>query len=357
VLSRCLQFNLKQMTPQLIAGHLKHILSIEAINAEPAALNLLSRSAAGSMRDALSLLDQAIAHGAGQVEEAQVRSMLGTVDLDYLFSILDALLAGDAYGMLSVADDMAMRSLSFDAALQELASLLTRLQVAQLAPQAIADDLPERARLIELAARLDREFVQLAYQIALHGRKELSLAPDEHAGFVMTLLRLFTFRPVSAGEVPLSRALAAPAPAVARQAPAAPPPIQAQVMPAALAPLPAVKPAVAAAPVAVPESALPSEDWHEILDALKLSGMARELGQHCELRSVSTQKVVLCLSPTHRHLQIKPAQDKLQHSRKCPEIPRRLPHSAARASVRIRRWHRSSRMTSFAKSSISSMPH
>jgi DNA polymerase-3 subunit gamma/tau len=101
------------------------------------------------MRDALSLLDQAIAHGAGKVEEAQVRDMLGTVDLDYLFSILDALLAGDVAGMLQVADDMATRSLSFDAALQELASLLTRLQVAQLAPQAVADDLPERARILE----------------------------------------------------------------------------------------------------------------------------------------------------------------------------------------------------------------
>ncbi|MEI7612968.1 MAG: DNA polymerase III subunit gamma/tau [Betaproteobacteria bacterium] len=317
VLSRCLQFNLKQMTPQLIAGHLKHILSIEAINAEPAALNLLSRSAAGSMRDALSLLDQAIAHGAGQVEEAQVRSMLGTVDLDYLFSILDALLAGDAAGMLRVADDMAMRSLSFDAALQELASLLTRLQVAQLAPQAIADDLPERARLLELAVQIDPEFVQLAYQIAVHGRKELSLAPDEHAGFVMTLLRLYTFRPVSAGGVTPQRAVSSPARVAPLQTPA-PQPIQTKVMPVALpaaaAPVLAVVPAEAREVAAVLESAPPSEDWHEILEALKLSGMARELGQHCELRSVSAQKVVLCLSPTHRHLQIKPAQDKLQQS-------------------------------------------
>jgi DNA polymerase-3 subunit gamma/tau len=194
VLSRCLQFNLKQMTPQLIAAHLKHILGVEAISAEPAALHLLARSAAGSMRDALSLLDQAIAHGAGKVEEAQVREMLGTVDLDYLFSILDALLSGDAAGMLQVADSMVMRSLSFDLALQELASLLTRLQVAQLAPQAVADDLPERARILEMAARLDPEFVQLAYQIAVHGRKELPLAPDDQAGFVMTLLRLHAFR-------------------------------------------------------------------------------------------------------------------------------------------------------------------
>jgi DNA polymerase-3 subunit gamma/tau len=110
------------------------------------------------MRDALSLLDQAIAHGSGKVEEAQVREMLGAVDLDHLFSILDALLAGDAAAMLQVADDMAARSLSFDAALQEMASLFTRLQIAQLAPQAIADDLPERSRLLDRAGSIRSSF-------------------------------------------------------------------------------------------------------------------------------------------------------------------------------------------------------
>jgi DNA polymerase III, subunits gamma and tau len=200
VLSRCLQFNLKQMTQPLIAAHLKQILEDEAISADAGALQLLARSAAGSMRDALSLLDQAIAHGAGKVEETQVREMLGAVDLDHLLSIVDALLAGDAAAMLRVADEMAARSLSFDAALQEMAALFTRLQIAQLAPQAIADDLPERLRIEALAAALDPEFVQLAYQIAVHGRRELPLAPDEQAGFVMTLLRLHAFRPALASD-------------------------------------------------------------------------------------------------------------------------------------------------------------
>ncbi|HRF71535.1 MAG TPA: DNA polymerase III subunit gamma/tau, partial [Accumulibacter sp.] len=200
VLSRCLQFNLKQMTQALIADHLKHILEVEAIAAEAGALQLLARSAAGSMRDALSLLDQAIAHGGGKVEETQVREMLGAVDLDHLLLILDALLAGDAAAMLQVADQMAARSLSFDAALQEMASLLTRLQIAQLAPLAIADDWPERQRIQELAAAMDPEFVQLAYQIAVHGRQELPLAPDELAGFSMTLLRLYAFRPAPEGD-------------------------------------------------------------------------------------------------------------------------------------------------------------
>ena len=331
VLSRCLQFNLKQMTPPLIAGHLKHILEVESISAEPGALSLLSRSAAGSMRDALSLLDQAIAHGAGKVEEAQVRDMLGTVDLDYLFSILDALLAGNAAAMLQVADDMATRSLSFDAALQELAGLLTRLQVAQLAPQAVADDLPERGRLLELAARLDPEYVQLAYQIAVHGRKELPLAPDEQAGFVMTLLRLHAFRPAVPGEVRAVRpAVAASAASQGAGAPARPPVRQEAAAPRA----PAEKPAPALVEEAKPEPVVrsaepPAEtapsgpaagagmenaDWHAILAELKLGGMARELAQHCELRSIEANRVTLCLSPTHRHLQMKPAQDKLQQT-------------------------------------------
>ncbi len=324
VLSRCLQFNLKQMTPQLIAGHLKHILEVEAISAEPGALNLLSRSASGSMRDALSLLDQAIAHGAGKVEEAQVRDMLGTVDLDYLFSILDALLDGDAAGMLQVADDMATRSLSFDEALQELASLFTRLQVAQLAPQAVADDLPERARILDLAARLDPEFVQLGYQIAVHGRKELPLAPDEQSGFVMTLLRLHVFRPVQAGDTPRQRpqvsvakpSLVAPAVVPSKKIERAPTPA---TEPAIIAEL-LVEPSLPEPPVVVLTTApvqtapVQTDDWHAILAALKLGGMARELGQHCELRSIDGAQVVLCLSPTHRHLQMKPAQDKLQQS-------------------------------------------
>ena len=326
VLSRCLQFNLKQMTPPLIAGHLKHILSVESISAEPGALSLLSRSAAGSMRDALSLLDQAIAHGAGKVEEAQVREMLGTVDLDYLFTIVDALLAGDAAGMLQVADDMATRSLSFDAALQELASLLTRLQVAQLAPQSVADDLPERVRILELAARLDPEFVQLAYQIAVHGRKELPLAPDEQAGFVMTLLRLHTFRPAPAGDA----VVAGPGAVAAQVVVGVRPTLQAKQADVQTVRQPPVVPAVSAqaeasdpvrpvhAPAHAEEPSLDvrseGADWHDILAALQLGGMARELGQHCELRSIDGARVVLCLSPLHRHLQMKPAQDKLQQS-------------------------------------------
>ncbi|MDR2452299.1 MAG: DNA polymerase III subunit gamma/tau [Candidatus Accumulibacter sp.] len=310
VLSRCLQFNLKQMTPPLIAAHLARILAAESIEAEPAALQLIARSAAGSMRDALSLLDQAIAHGAGKVEEAPVRDMLGTVDLDYLFSILDALLANDVSGMLRVAGEMAARSLSFSAALQEFASLMTRLQVAQFAPQAVADDLPERERLIDLAARLDPEYVQLAYQIAVAGRNELHLAPDELDGFTMTLLRLFAFRPEESGSP------AAPTPSGSPEKSGASPASAQSMEPVKSAAVkPKAKP-VARAPagLAMPSNAGDSPDWHELLAALKLSGMARELGQHCALSSLDERRVALRLSPAHRHLRMKTAEDRLERA-------------------------------------------
>ncbi|MCP5247061.1 MAG: DNA polymerase III subunit gamma/tau [Candidatus Accumulibacter sp.] len=343
VLSRCLQFNLKQMTQPLIAGHLRQILEVEAIAAEPAALQLLARSAAGSMRDALSLLDQAIAHGAGRVDELQVREMLGAIDRDHLFRIFDALLADDAAAMLCVADEMVARSLSFDAALQEMASLLTTVQIAQLAPQAIADELPDRQRVQQLATALDPEFVQLAYQIAVHGRQELPLAPDELAGFTMTLLRLFAFRPLPEGEAAEAPPAAAARTAAARPAatPASRPaptataggtasaasPVRSPVaaveprQPAArttgevgeeVATRPSPPVAAAALPAADGERAV--GDWHEVLAALRVSGMARELAQHCEWRDLSGERIALRLSPTHRHLLIKAAQDKLQQA-------------------------------------------
>ena len=201
VLSRCLQFNLKQMPPLAITSHLAHILQAEGVKFELPALGLVARSAAGSMRDALSLLDQAIAHGAGEVQESQVRAMLGTVDLDYLYSILEAVQDGEAGELIHIAADMAVRSLSFGSALQELAALLTRLQIEQSASGTIDDDYPDRPRLLGLAGRLSPEFVQLAYQIAIQGRAELPLAPDEYSGFLMTLLRLHAFRPDTVADV------------------------------------------------------------------------------------------------------------------------------------------------------------
>lgn len=197
VLSRCLQFNLKQMPPGHIVSHLDNILGQEAIAFEVPALRLLAQGAHGSMRDALSLTDQAIAYAAGTVTLDAVQNMLGALDQSYLIRLLDALSNEDGASLLAVADEMAARSLSYKAALQDLGSLLHQIAIAQLVPAALAEDLPERVELLRLAQIFSKEEVQLFYQIVVHGRNEIGLAPDEYAGFSMCLLRMLAFRPGS----------------------------------------------------------------------------------------------------------------------------------------------------------------
>ncbi|AIY40978.1 DNA polymerase III subunits gamma and tau [Collimonas arenae] len=227
VLSRCLQFNLKQMPPGHIISHLDNILGQEKIEFETPALRLLAQGAQGSMRDALSLTDQAIAYAAGKVTLEAVQGMLGALDQSYLIRVLDALAQKDGPGLLAVADDMASRSLSYSAALQDLGTLLHRIALAQSVPAALAEDLPEREEVIRLASLFDAEEVQLFYQIAVHGRNELGLAPDEYAGFSMTLLRMLAFRPQADGSIVTppsasrSRVSATPAAQVAASRPTA----------------------------------------------------------------------------------------------------------------------------------------
>ena len=196
VLSRCLQFNLKQMPPGHIVSHLENILGQEHIDFEQSALRLLAQGAHGSMRDALSLTDQAIAYAAGTVSLEAVQGMLGALDQSYLIRLFDALAANDGKSLLDVADEMAARSLSYKAALQDLGSLLHQIAIAQMVPLAVGDELPEREDVLRLAKVFTKEEIQLFYQIAVHGRNELALAPDEYAGFSMTLLRMLAFRPV-----------------------------------------------------------------------------------------------------------------------------------------------------------------
>jgi len=195
VLSRCLQFNLKQMPPGHIVGHLENILGQENVVFEQPALRLLAQGAHGSMRDALSLTDQAIAYAAGAVTLDAVQGMLGALDQSYLVRLLDALANKDGADLMAVADEMATRSLSYNGALQDLGTLLHRIALAQTVPSAVPADLPEYNDIVRLASLFDAEEVQLYYQIAVHGRNELGLAPDEYAGFSMTLLRMLAFRP------------------------------------------------------------------------------------------------------------------------------------------------------------------
>ncbi|NIF73242.1 DNA polymerase III subunit gamma/tau, partial [Burkholderia sp. Ap-962] len=199
VLSRCLQFNLKQMPAGHIVMHLERILGEEQVAFEPQALRLLARAAQGSMRDALSLTDQAIAYSANEVTEAAVSGMLGALDQTYMVRLLDAIAAADGPEILTIADEMALRSLSFSTALQDLAGLLHRIAWAQFAPASVLDEWPEAGDLRRFADLLSPEQVQLYYQIATVGRGEMGLAPDEYAGFTMTLLRMLAFEPAGPG--------------------------------------------------------------------------------------------------------------------------------------------------------------
>ncbi len=307
VLSRCLQFNLKQLPPQLILSHLQHVLEQENISAEPGALALLARAAQGSMRDALSLLDQAIAYGQGKVDEAMVRAMLGAIDQGYLYNMLEALLARDGAALLGIADEMQGRSMDFGAALQELATLLHRIALAQTVPQAIASDEPERDRLLALAGQFSAEDMQLFYQIAIHGRNEIDLAPDEYAGFTMTLLRMLAFMPEGqgAGRVTPERVISAPA------APAVKPASAGQLAPPAAAGTePPQREAAPTQPVSASSAA--HLDWSVLLAQLEVQGTAKELAKNCTLESFDGASVKLSLAHQHKLLNSKMAQEKLQ---------------------------------------------
>jgi DNA polymerase III subunit gamma/tau len=206
VLSRCLQFNLKNVPAPAIADHLARVLEAETVAFERNALSQIGRAASGSMRDALSLLDQAIAYGGGRVDETPVREMLGVVDRHDLERILDALVGGDGPALVGVADDMLTANAPFGQVLLDLAALLQRIALRQIGVALPDADDPEM--LERLAGSISAEDLQVYYQIAIHGARDLPLAPDPHAGFTMTLLRLLAFRPASGAPPPVAGATA-----------------------------------------------------------------------------------------------------------------------------------------------------
>ncbi|MEI8401296.1 MAG: DNA polymerase III subunit gamma/tau [Alcaligenaceae bacterium] len=199
VLSRCLQFNLKQMPGDAIVGHLEQVLGSEEIPFEVPALRLLGQAASGSMRDALSLTDQAIAYSAGNLTEEAVRGMLGTIDQRHLVRLLDALQVGQAGAVLEIADELATRGLSYRAALADLAILLSRVAIVQRVAQAVDDADPLAVDIKRLASSLQPDAVQLFYTVAVHSRSELAIAPDEYAGFVMACLRMLSLSGAAGG--------------------------------------------------------------------------------------------------------------------------------------------------------------
>lgn len=375
ILSRCLQFSLRQMLPQQVADHLKHVLEAEGLPFETGALTWLSHAAAGSMRDALSLLDQAIAYGSGRVEEAGVKAMLGAVDRSFLFDLLNCIVAQDGAALMQAAEQTLLRGIAPDAALQELAAVLHHVALCQAVPGSLSDDTPNAEDIGRIAGAISAEDTQLYYQIALHGRRDLALAPDEFAGFSMTLLRMLAFAPADppampAGErrslpaaarpVTAMAASVAPTPAmpasVAQESaapdmppspphsiettpaaapyvePAAPAPVVVVVAPeietappwepaptaTTAAAAPAVPPAEPSPPPAEPEPAAPASldsfdgDWAKLVAALPRGGQAYMLASHAELVRVDGATLELAVPEAHKATIGRDYQEKLR---------------------------------------------
>jgi len=208
VLSRCLQFNLRPMAPETVQEHLATVLKAEGVEADAPALRLLSRAARGSMRDGLSLADQAIAYGAGKLEEATVRQMLGSVDSSHVFQLIDALARGDGKTVVGISEALRVQGLSAASTLEEMSAVLQRMAVVQAVPGSADTTDSEYAEIARLAALMPADETQLLYSMCLHGRAELGLAPDEYAALTMVLLRLLAFKPQ--GDQPQKKTLNEP---------------------------------------------------------------------------------------------------------------------------------------------------
>src|SRR3990167_3503254 len=255
VLSRCLQFSLKNMPPERVVDHLSHVLAAENIPFENDALWLLGRAADGSMRDAMSLTDQAIAFGEGKVLDADVRAMLGTLDHGQVYGVLHALIEGDARGLIEAVRHLAEQGPDWNGVLSEMLNVLHRVAIAQALPEAVDNGQGDRERVLELAKVLPGEDVQFYYQMGLIGRRDLPLAPDPRSGFEMVLLRMLAFRPADTHDAPrvalkplgISQATADPAPnPVAGAAMAAPAVVAAAAVVAPVAPDTIASPVAAA---------------------------------------------------------------------------------------------------------------
>jgi DNA polymerase-3 subunit gamma/tau len=291
VLSRCLQFSLKRLPVALISERLKYIAAEEKLSSEPAAIALLARAAEGSMRDALSLMDQLIAFGGGTLGEANARSMLGTIDRGHVGRLVAAVARGDGPGLLAAVAEMDRDAPDYDRALVDLAALLQRIAIVQIIPDAASQDEEFAASLLsELAQAILPEDAQLYYQIALGGRRDLNMAPDPRIGFEMTLLRMLAFRPdagVQPGK-PLSAAGSLPAAGVQRVAGAAH----------------AVEPGARL-------TSIDAANWPAVVEAASLSGMVRQLALNCLPASFEHNLLTLKLDQAASDRRTRPIEEKL----------------------------------------------
>jgi DNA polymerase-3 subunit gamma/tau len=276
VLSRCLQFNLKRLSVALISEHLGKVLAAEKIAAEPAAIRLVAQAADGSMRDALSLTDQLIAFGGGKLDEAGARAMLGTIDRAHVARLVRALATGDAHKLLATARELDEFSPDYQQVLEDVATLLTRVALRQLVPGYEGDELFDPDLVSELAGALSAEDVQLYYQTAILGRRDLDLVPDKRSGFEMTLVRMLAFRPAggaaAAAGSGASRSTGTPAPGAS---------------------------ATGGNPIVRPASAGPIDpvQWSRVIGDLDITGAARELASNCALLEHRGNTLRLAVDP------------------------------------------------------------
>ena len=319
VLSRCLQFNLKNLAPTLLVEHLAKILKAEDIVFEPPALPLLARAAEGSVRDSLSLLDQAIAYGAGEVKADQVAAMLGTLDQAYLFALLDSLAGRDAKAMVAEIDQIAARSISFDITLKDFASVLLRIALVQSAGAAAVEG-PDAQRIVDAAARFTTDDVQLFYQVALLGRRDLALAPDEHSGFTMTMLRMLAFASSSgksttspsAAKNTTSGVVKSGISAAKDYAPAKTNSSTGAASSGKMAQEPVLaRTSYDVAPAAQSGTAF-NGDWPAFIARLNFNGMAGMLAKQCAFVSFVDGILELTLPAAQKHLAEKAFQEKLK---------------------------------------------
>jgi DNA polymerase-3 subunit gamma/tau len=319
VLSRCLKFNLKRLLPEQISGQMRHILDQEGTSYDNAGIVELARAADGSLRDGLSLLDQAIAYGGGAVKSSDVRAMLGTIERAHAARLLEAAHAGDGAALMAQIGQIAEFSPDFSIVLDEVAALLHRVQLKQLVPDYNVDDAEDAAAISQLADTLSAEEVQLYYQLVVNGRKDLPLAPTPRTGFEMALLRLLAFRPLDAAPeraTPPSAAkgAAAAVAAVSKMAPAAPepaaPPVRAEAPvrsppverePAReVAPLRTEVPAKPSAAVA--DAPLDIDDWNALIERADLRGPAGQVIRHAGLIGVDGRTLRLALRQEYEQM-------------------------------------------------------
>ena len=310
-----MQFNLKRLPVSLIVAHLQHILDAEKVGYDLIALQLLAEGADGSMRDGLSLLDQALAFGAGAIREQEVRDMLGTVSRDRVLNILRALMNRDARAVLQQVAALAEFTPDYETVLAELLSLLHQMMLAKTVPEALDEYVSDREALLELSHQISGEDLQLFYQIGLIGRRDLPLAPSDRGGFEMVLLRMLAFRPVQAGaqvvttggadkvsyqQAPTEATARAAAPKQAVREPAPPP----QQKSAEKAP----------AKSKISSGSVGTQDWRQILEGLAVSGMVRQLAANCLLLEQDGNTIRLGLDDGHKALRTPKAEKRLQQA-------------------------------------------